>query len=70
MAIATMPTSMKDFERCIRGIHEYAPTVKVTGAISNISFDMPARKYVNMNCMAYAIAAGWTAPLWIPATWT
>lgn len=58
MAIATMPTSMKDFERCIRGIHEYAPTVKVTGAISNISFDMPARKYVNMNCMAYAIAAG------------
>ena len=58
MAIATMPTSMKDFERCIRGIHEYAPTVKFTGAISNISFDMPARKYVNMNCMAYAIAAG------------
>ena len=58
MANATMPTSMKDFERCIRGIHEYAPTVKVTGAISNISFDMPARKYVNMNCMAYAIAAG------------
>lgn len=58
MAIATMPSSMKDFERCIRGIHDYAPNVKVTGAISNISFDMPARKYVNANCMAYAIAAG------------
>ena len=58
MALATMPSSMKDFERCIIGIHEYAPTVKVTGAISNISFDMPARKYVNANCMAYAIAAG------------
>lgn len=58
MAIATMPTSMKDFERCIAGIHEYAPDVKVTGAISNISFDMPARKYINANCMAYAIAAG------------
>ena len=58
MAIATMPTSMKDFERCIVGIHEYAPDVKVTGAISNISFDMPARKYINANCMAYAIAAG------------
>ena len=26
--------------------------------MANISFDMPARKYVNMNCMAYAIAAG------------
>lgn len=58
MALATMPGSMKDFERCIIGIHEYAPEVKVTGAISNISFDMPARKYVNSNCMAYAIAAG------------
>ena len=42
----------------IRGIHEYASDVKVTGAISNISFEMPARKYINTNCMAYAIAAG------------
>lgn len=58
MALATMPSAMKDFERCIIGIHEYAPAVKVTGAISNISFDMPARKYINANCMAYAIAAG------------
>ncbi len=58
MALATMPTALKDFEKCIIGIHEYAPQVKVTGAISNISFDMPARKYVNANAMAYAIAAG------------
>jgi len=58
MALATMPSAMKDFERCITGIHEYAPEVKVTGAISNISFEMPARKYINANCMAYAIAAG------------
>ncbi len=58
MALATMPSAMEDFAYCIRGIHEYAPEVKVTGAISNISFDMPARKYVNMNCMAYAMAAG------------
>lgn len=58
MALATMPSSMADFERCIRGIHEYAPAVKVTGAISNISFDMPARRYINTGCMAYAMAAG------------
>ncbi len=58
MALATMPTALKDFEKCIIGIHDYAPNVKVTGAISNISFDMPARKYVNANAMAYAIAAG------------
>lgn len=37
MALSTMPSAMKDFEACIRGIHEYAPEVKVTGAISNIS---------------------------------
>lgn len=58
MALSTMAGSMKDFEDCITGIHAYAPTVKVTGAISNISFEMPARKFVNANCMAYAIKAG------------
>ncbi len=58
MALATMPTAMEDFIYCIENIHAYAPQVKVTGAISNISFEMPARKYVNMNCLAYAIAAG------------
>ena len=58
MALATVPSAMKDFVRCIEGIHAYAPEVKMTGAISNVSFDMPARKYINMNCMAYAIQAG------------
>lgn len=58
MALATVPTAMQDFAQVIRSIHEYAPDVKVTGAISNISFDMPARKYINANCMAYAIETG------------
>jgi 5-methyltetrahydrofolate--homocysteine methyltransferase len=49
---------MADFAEAIERIHEYAPEVKVTGAISNISFEMPARKYVNVNCLAYAIKAG------------
>ena len=58
MALATTPSAMEDFAACIAQIHAYAPQVKVTGAISNISFQMPARKYVNMNCLAYAMAAG------------
>lgn len=58
MALATVPTAMQDFMACIRGIHEYAPEVKLTGAISNISFEMPARKYINSTCMSYAIQAG------------
>ena len=57
-ALSTNPLAMKDFETCIIGIHEYAPEVKVTGAISNISFDMPVRKILNNNCMAFAINAG------------
>ena len=58
MAISTLPNAMEDFVFCIRTIHEYAPRVKVTGAISNISFEMPARKYINLGCLAYAIQAG------------
>ena len=66
MALATMSNSMKDFEDCIIGIHEYAPEVKVTGAISNISFQMPARKFLNSNCMAYAIRAGLNSAIMDP----
>ena len=68
MALATMPTALEDFAYCIRAIHEYAPEVKVTGAISNISFDMPARKYVNMNCMAYAMDAGLDSAIMDPCS--
>lgn len=68
MALATMPSAMNDFIYCIEQIHAYAPEVKVTGAISNISFDMPARKYVNMNCMAYAIAAGLDSAIMDPCS--
>ena len=58
MALATMEDAMGDFERCIKGIHDYAPEVKVTGAISNISYEMPARKYINATAIALAIQAG------------
>lgn len=68
MALATMPTAFQDFAWCIRSIHEYAPGVKVTGAISNISFDMPARKYVNACCMAYAIEAGLDSAIMDPCS--
>lgn len=58
MALATCPEAMEDLAACIRAIHAYAPEVKVTGALSNISFQMPARRYVNMGCLAYALQAG------------
>lgn len=58
MSLAAVPGAMEDFEFCIRKIHEYAPEVKVTGAVSNISFQMPSRKNINQICMAYAMKAG------------
>jgi 5-methyltetrahydrofolate corrinoid/iron sulfur protein methyltransferase len=58
MSLPTCPTAMLDFETCIREIKAYAPGVKITGAISNISFQMPARKAVNACCMTLAIRAG------------
>ena len=68
MALATMPSAMNDFIYCIENIHAYAPEVRVTGAISNISFEMPARKYVNMNCMSYAVAAGLDSAIMDPTS--
>lgn len=58
MALSTTPTALLDLCTVIRGVHEFAPEVKMTGALSNISFEMPARKYINSNAMAYAIEAG------------
>lgn len=58
MALATAPQAMENFEQCIIKIKEYAPTVKLTGAISNISFDMPMRKTLNQACMTMAIRMG------------
>ena len=68
MALSTVPGAMEDFIACIQGIHAYAPEVKVTGAISNISFEMPARKYINTGCMAYAIQAGLDSAIMDPCS--
>ena len=68
MSLSTVPTALEDFCYCIREIHAYAPDVKVTGAISNISFGMPARKYVNMITVAEALDAGLDSGILDPAS--
>lgn len=68
MSLSTVPTAINDFIYCIRKIHEFAPDVKVTGAISNISFGMPARKYVNMLCLTEALDAGLDSGILDPAS--
>lgn len=42
----------------IREIKKLYPTVHVTGAASNISFNLPARKYINQGFMILAMNAG------------
>lgn len=68
MSLATVSNAMSDFVYCIQKIHEYAPTVKVTGAISNISFGSPARKYLNMDCVLEAMDAGLDSAILDPAS--
>ena len=68
MALATVPSSMNDFAYCIRKIHEMEPDVKVTGALSNVSFEMPARKYVNAGCMTLAVNAGLDSAIMDPCS--
>lgn len=68
MSLSTVPTSVQDLTYCIKAIHDYAPEVKVTAAISNISYGMPARKYVNMACMQEALSAGLDSCIIDPAS--
>ena len=68
MALPTLPSSAQDFLACIRAIHEYAPEVKVLGALSNVSYSMPARKYVNMSFMVTAVQAGLDSAIMDPTS--
>lgn len=68
MAVSTCPTSLEDFVYCIREIHKIAPEVKVTGAISNVSFNMPVRKYVNAGCLTCAVEAGLDSAIMDPCS--
>lgn len=68
MSMAVAPTSMSDFISSAKAIHEFAPNVKVTGALSNISYGMPARKYVNMSFMTSVVEAGLDSAIMDPTS--
>lgn len=68
MSMAVAPSSMSDFVYCVKAIHEFAPEVKVTGAVSNISYGMPARKYVNMSFMTSVVEAGLDSAIMDPTS--
>ncbi|KNZ41489.1 methyltetrahydrofolate cobalamin methyltransferase [Acetobacterium bakii] len=58
MALSSDGNAMINFTAEIKSIKAIYPTIKMTGAISNISFGMPVRALLNKTCIAFAIEAG------------
>lgn len=58
LSLSTINQAMLDFNKAIGMIKEVYPQVKVTAALSNISYGLPARKLINQNFLALAMAAG------------
>lgn len=58
LALSAVNDSALQFFSAIRQIKAQYPTVKVTAALSNISYGMPVRKLVNVNFLTLAMEAG------------
>lgn len=58
LALSAVENAAIEFFKSIRRIKERYPTVKITAALSNISFGMPARKLINTNFLALCMAEG------------
>lgn len=66
MALSTENNSLLNFAQEIKEIRTLFPTIHVTGAISNISFGVPARALMNKTFMALAIQAGMDSAIMDP----
>jgi len=53
-------------EEVMAKIREQYPSIHISGAVSNISFNLPARKLVNMGFVALAIKAGMDSAVFDP----
>jgi len=58
LALSAVNDSAINFFETIKMLKSEYPNVNVTAALSNISYGMPARKVVNANFLAIAMAAG------------
>ena len=53
-------------EEVMAKIREQYPSIHISGAVSNISFNLPARKLVNMGFVCLAIKAGMDSAVFDP----
>jgi len=58
VTLSTTETALSEFVDCTRQIKAQYPDIHITSGLSNISFGLPARKYVNMAFMVLAMQAG------------
>lgn len=52
------PDALEIFCECVKRIKEEYPTIHVLGALSNISYGLPGRKFINIPFMTLCMAAG------------
>jgi 5-methyltetrahydrofolate--homocysteine methyltransferase len=58
MTISTNIQSATIFFDIVRAVHQAHPAVHFTAGLSNISFGLPARSYINRAFLTLALAAG------------
>ncbi len=58
VTLSTDQTALTVFAQCCRRIKAEYPDIHITSGLSNISFGLPARKYVNQAFMVLAMNAG------------
>ena len=61
------PESMLVFNECCERIKEAYPTIHITSGLSNISFGLPGRKFINMPFLVLAMNAGMDSAIMDPA---
>lgn len=67
LALSAVNTAAVNFCDAIRQIKEKYPTVKITAALSNVSYGMPVRKLINQTFLTIALAAGLDSGIVDPA---
>lgn len=58
LALSAVNSAANSFCEAIRRIKSAYPTVKITAALSNVSYGMPVRRLINQNFLTLALASG------------
>lgn len=64
--LCTTDDAMPNLEKVIKEIKSQYPTIHVTGAVSNISFNLPVRRLVNQAFLVLAMNAGMDSAIFDP----